>query len=429
MKIKDTKKSLETTLFALGKDGVCKLGLPPAAKTDNYFKRAITVGKLQNASTCFFNPDGKLFVVRGSELYCGPTPSRHTENWFDNATCVGRGNWDMFKFLFFSPKGKLYVVTKDGKLYKGTEPDNEHVPWLHREAKLIDGSGWERFSALCFNNDGILYGVTADKLLKGPPEVRGGRWIKNATEVGRSKWAHHSYFMGFSHDGNMWCVTQPSGTLYSAPPPTHKNESWVLNANDMGRDYRIFKAMGFTKDKTIKKLVSLDFIPHMGNIITKETEMVQEQVYNNRNSSSVLKATFTVEKTLVAESSFSHQHGFEVSASAELTVSSGVPFIENSSVKVTTSATTRHNWNLGSTNKIETKVSMKQDFELKPGECIKRKCIVRKALMDVTYCAKIITVFGCRATISGVWKGVSYWHIESVQEDLPEHEGHAHDPE
>ncbi|XP_069488430.1 uncharacterized protein [Ambystoma mexicanum] len=407
----------DTILFALGKDGVCKLGLPPVSAADNYFKRAINVGTLQNASMCFFNPDGKLFVVRGSELYCGPTPSRHIENWFDNAKCVGRGDWDTFKFLFFNPSGKLYAVTKSGKFYKGPEPDNEHVPWLHRQATVIGGSGWELFSALCFDNDGILYGVTEDKLLKGPPEVPGGRWIENATNVGKALWDNYSYFMGFSFDGNLWCVSRDTGTLYSAPPPTHKDVPWVTNATNMGADYRIFKTMGFTLDKTIKTIVNLEFLPDIGEILSKETEMVQEQVYDNSKSTSVLKATFKVEKTLVAESSFSHQHGFEVVAGSELTVESGVPFISKGSIKVTVSATTRHDWNFTETNRIETKVSMSQQFEIPPGKCIMRSCVVKKALMDVPYCAKIITVFGYQTTISGIWKGVSYYNVRVVQED------------
>ncbi|XP_069488426.1 uncharacterized protein [Ambystoma mexicanum] len=410
------KPKAETVLLVVGKDNVCKLGLPPASAKDNFHKRAINVGTLKNASMCFFNPEGRLFVVRGGELYKGPMPTSATNNWFDDARCVGRSDWDTFKLLLFSPAGKLYGVTNDGQLCKGPEPENEHVPWLHREAKVIGGSGFQGFKSMFFDHEGMLYGIVDNQLLKGSPETPDGRWIQHSTNVGKHGWNDYSHFNGFSYDGNMWAVHN-TGVLYSAPPPTHLNDRWVERAKNMGSDYMNYKAMAFGQDKTIKKILSCEFLPELGEILSKETVVVQEHLYNNKGSTSKLKATFTVDESLTAESSFSHEHGFEVGFEAETSFETGLPGVVKGSIRLTASASTSHTWNLTETNKVTTKVIMSQEFEVEPGKCVLRKAIVKKAIMRMPYCARIKTMFGYETTIGGTWNGTVFYKIQVVQVD------------
>ncbi|KAJ1211548.1 hypothetical protein NDU88_006906 [Pleurodeles waltl] len=408
----------ETVLFCIDKNNNCKIGLPPAAEGDNYHRRAMELGKLENVSHVFFNPGGEMFVVRGHELYKGPTPSARWNDWFQLAKCVGSGIWDQFKFLFFSPGGILYAVTKPGVFYKGPEPSNKHISWLHKQATVIGGGDWQYFDALIFDPEGIMYGVWFDLLRKNPPVTNIlGEWAVTSVIVGKG-WRNYSYFMGFSYDGDLWCVSNNNGIMYSAPPPTQPDYPWIDRAQRMGSDYRTYKHMKFTQDKTIQKVLTLDFLLDDGKILETQPEVVALQEYNNKGSTSPLKCTFEINKTCVAETQFTHEHGFTFGLDAETTFKAKIPFVGEAGTSISATTSTSHTWNFATVNRIETHYKTSSTFDLLPGKAVQQKAVVHRATIDVPYMAEIITVFGYKTIVTGIWKGASYFNLKVLQVDI-----------
>ncbi|XP_069488446.1 tachylectin-2-like [Ambystoma mexicanum] len=409
----------DVILFAVhGK--VCKAGLPPAHYLDNYNGRALVLGSLENPSHVFFSPDGRLYVVQGSQLFTGPIPSNPSKNWLlDVARCVGKNDWRRFKFLFFHPNGSLYAATHQGELYTGPPPTNENVPWLYTEATKIGLGGWDQFYALFFDPQGVLHAVSKDKFVKKlPPIGIDENWFAASQTIGLgTRWSELSHFMSFSPDGNLWCVSKGDGKIYTAAPPTHALDDWQSRAQNLGIGY-LYRLMAFTRDKTIKSVVSLDFQPDVGEVLSTVPEVVAQQVYDNKKSTSPLNATFTFSKTYAVESAFSHEHGFTMDAEAELSFTVGVPFIAEGGFKIAISTSTAHNWSFAKVNRTETQFSMSQTFQVDPGKAVCQKAVVQKAKLIVPYVAKFRTLFDSEVTIQGTWEGATYFNLNVVQEDV-----------
>ncbi|XP_069478113.1 tachylectin-2-like isoform X2 [Ambystoma mexicanum] len=410
----------DVVLFTVDKGNQCKAGLPPADFKDSYNSRAQKVGILANVSKIAFGLDDKLYAVRGSELFQGTMPSSEGMDWFQGATRVGKTDWDRFRFILFHPKGTLYVVTREGELYKGPTPTNENVPWLYSQAKKIGNSGWEVFHALFFDHEGMLHGVTSDTFVKDfPPTGVDKYWLRDATRIGNGpSWEKLSHFMAFTPDGNLWAVDKKNGDIYTGPPPTHKYEKWQDRAKKLGYNYNMYKVLAFTRDKTIMKILNLDFLTDIGTIFNEGIEVVAEQDYDNKDSSTPLNSTFKFDKTYTQESTFSHDHGFAIAVGAETSFKTGIPFIAEGQLKISLSASTTHNWNFGEKNTTTTNFSLSSNFVVQPGKAVHQKAVVKKAKIDVPYCATILTIFGYKTTISGIWKGVCYFNLRVKQTDV-----------
>ncbi|XP_078530600.1 uncharacterized protein LOC144817712 [Lissotriton helveticus] len=408
----------ETVLFTIDNDNNCRIGLPPLSSEDDYHKRAKLLGKLENSSHVFFNSKGQMFVVRGDELFKGPSPFMPWSDWFSQAKCVGKGGWDQCKFLYFSPTGKLFAVTKAGAWYTGPEPEHAEVPWIFRQAAKIGGSGWQLFDALCYDPDGSMWGVYDGSLRRNQPlSTTDGNWVAQSIVVGASGWDQISYFMGFSSDGNLWCVSRNDGVIYSARPPTNKDEPWLTRARKLGCDYHKYKCLAFADDKTIKKVLSVEFLTDLGMVLEMQPEVVTEKVYDNKSSTTPLKATFEVNKVYCAESHFTHEHGFEFGMEAETTFETGAPVVGKAGIRMSSKATTSNVWNFTKVNTTETNFKMVSDFEVEPGKAVRQIAKAKKATIDVPYRAKVCTVFGHETFISGIWKGVSFFDLKVKQVD------------
>lgn len=410
----------DVILFTVNNEGICRAGLTPADYLDDYTNRAVNLGKLSNLSHVVFSPDGNMYAVKGHEIYTGPMPSNPSKNWLQHtAKRVGKTDWDRFSRLFFHPNGTLYAVTHKGELYKGPPPTNENVTWLYTEATNIGRYGWNAFHALFFDPQGILHGVTDDKFVKkSPPTSPDEEWLKASQTIGKgSGWSGLSHWMSFSRDGNLWCVTTGEGKIFMASPPTYEDDNWIGRAQHLGIGYN-FPFMALTRDKTVKSFVTFDFQPDVGKILSTVPEVVAEQVYDNRHSTSPLNSVFTFNKTMVAESSFSHEHGFTIGVDTEVTFQTGVPFIAEGSVKVGISASTTHKWTFTEVNRTETQYSMSQTFQVAPGKAVRQKAVVQRAELTIPYVANVRTLFNCEGTMKGTWNGVTYFNLSVVQEDL-----------
>uniref|UniRef100_A0A8C5QL90 Tachylectin 2 domain-containing protein n=1 Tax=Leptobrachium leishanense TaxID=445787 RepID=A0A8C5QL90_9ANUR len=241
----------DAVLFVVTKDFLGKVGPPPKDRLDNFNARTPVVGKLNNVSKIAFNPDGELFAVRDDDLYRGPMPSDANLDWFTVARRVGKGGWNRYKFMVFDPCGVLYAATHDGQFFKGPAPTDDTVCWLSCCAIKVGTGAWNDFDSLFFDSQAILYAVSHDdRLLKRYPPTRADDdWYASSTTIGKAGWRSLSHFMGFSPDGDLWCVDSSNGNIYKGPAPDTADTNYIEKAENLGHSYNMYPFLAFTSDK------------------------------------------------------------------------------------------------------------------------------------------------------------------------------------
>uniref|UniRef100_A0A8C5LPS5 Tachylectin 2 domain-containing protein n=1 Tax=Leptobrachium leishanense TaxID=445787 RepID=A0A8C5LPS5_9ANUR len=243
--------SNNTLLFVVTKDFQVKAGPPPTYYLDDFNARAPVIGRLNNVSKIAINPCRELFAIRGEDLYRGPMPSNASVDWFTVAKRVGKGGWNKYKFIVFDPCGVLYAATHDGLFYKGPAPCNDTVCWLSSQAIQVGAAAWDKFDALFFDSKAILYTVSHDdKLLKRYPPTRADdNWNASSTTIGKAGWRSLTHFMGFSPEGDLWCVDPSNGNIYKGPAPATADTNYIGRAEKLGHSYNIYKLLAFTTAK------------------------------------------------------------------------------------------------------------------------------------------------------------------------------------
>uniref|UniRef100_A0A8C5PI55 Tachylectin 2 domain-containing protein n=1 Tax=Leptobrachium leishanense TaxID=445787 RepID=A0A8C5PI55_9ANUR len=381
-----TMSAPHTLLFAV-EDYIARAGLPPKDAQDSFDAQSTIVGNLLFVSKIVFNPDGELFAVRGEELYRGPMPSNLSLDWFSSAKRVGKTDWDKFKFLLFDPQGNLYAVTKKGELYEGPAPSNEGVPWIYGEATKVGTSGWNRYDSLFFDSKGNLYGVTDDKLVMRSLTTNSADWWPYSnTTIGKGGWRGLSHFMAIGPDDALWCVDSQNGNLYKGPIPTKEDTNYLDTAVKLGWGYNAYRLMSFTVDKIMGSVMSCEFLPESGKIVSLIPELVQTQTYVNPSSSPVTHM-FTFTKTLLETSTFSQDHGFTVPSGVEMTFTAVVPFIVGPEEMLTLDRSALRTWHFTKENHIPVQKRCSGDpvhFMKSPDQtrCMKVSWIRAKSLIQ-----------------------------------------------
>ncbi|XP_056407355.1 tachylectin-2-like [Hyla sarda] len=406
-----------TLLLTVTEDFSVQMGIPPLHRLDRYKERASILGKVNNISHLACSPDGELFCIRQGDLYRGPMPSKKDVDWFTLAQRVGRIDWDRARRILFHPDGEFYVVTNNGEMYKGPAPDNEHLPWFYAVAKRIGDKYWNEYNILFFDLEGLLYGVHTDKFYNGaPPTEENASWIR--TCIGGRDWERLTYFMGYTLDKKLWSVDKYNGNVYRGDTPTPQQLHYLINADYLGWSFNQYRFLAFTKDKTIKNIISFEFLTDQGDKTSETPEVLEEKIYDNRKSTSILRHSFKISKTLKESSSFTHEHGFTFEAGVETTFKSGIPRIAEAGVTVKMNMSTTHNWNFTKTNETESNFESSTDVELEPGKAIRMVASVLKAQITVPYKAKARTMFGAEVEVMGKWFGVSHYNLMVKQEDF-----------
>ncbi|KAM4810492.1 uncharacterized protein WCC33_019214 [Rhinophrynus dorsalis] len=284
-----SSRRTETIIFVIDYDNTVKAGLPPKNQLDNFSGRSQVLGKINNIRLIAFNPEGELYAVSGSDLYTGPMPSNINQDWFTSAKRVGKAEWDQFHVLFFHSNGLLYGVTKSGEFYQGPAPQNENISWIYRQATLIGKKGWNAYNSLFFDKEGTLYAVsTEDALIKGKPPTKPDEdWHNSTTTIGKCGWIGLSHFMAVDDEGKLWCVNRENGNIYRGSMPTDANTNYFQTAEFLGHSYN-YKLMSFARDKTIQSINSFEFLPDEGKTISQSVELVEDKIYDNRKSTTLL---------------------------------------------------------------------------------------------------------------------------------------------
>uniref|UniRef100_A0A8C5PQP8 Uncharacterized protein n=2 Tax=Leptobrachium leishanense TaxID=445787 RepID=A0A8C5PQP8_9ANUR len=409
----------DTVLFVVTKkEYTAGVGLPPCNEEDNYLYRANPVGKLMNATKMLFSPGGELFVVRGGDVFRGHMPVTDGEEWFDVAKKVGKVDWGNLKFLCFAPEGDLYAVTNNGDFYKGPAPTNEDMPWLYSQATKLGTGDWNSLHALFFDPDGLLYAVRADgKLVRGsPPTCPEDNWLNTAAQVGNDNWLNFTNFIAFSPEGELWCIHNSTGRLFKWPPATMSRPDFPhREAVPVGQGFSACCFMAFTTDKTFSSIEHFEFLPDSGKIVSLETEVLTSQIYRNA-SGNALVHNFSYSKEMTAASTFSKDHGLTVIPGADTTFQAGTPFIEEAEGKISINSTTR-TCNFTNINEEKTTFSTSVNVIVPPHSSKRVVLSVTKGEMAVPYLAQIQTLFGYEVTISGTFKGTTFYDLTTSQED------------
>ncbi|KAJ1211535.1 hypothetical protein NDU88_006893 [Pleurodeles waltl] len=412
--------NLDIVLFTVDEKNICRVGLPPKDAEDDFHARAVNIGKFENASKIAYSPDGKIYAVRGEQLYEGLLPSSVGVDWFSEAQLVGNSGWDQFKLIFFHPSDRLYAVTHDGHLYKGIPPTIEDESWINSQAKRLNGERWNEFTTLFYDPMGMLYGATPEKLVKGIyPNSTTTNWVENAEEVGNGPcWGLLSHFMAFTPDDHMWCVNKSTGEMLTGPPPTNSAENWEDNAQKLGSGFQVYKHLLLMKDKTINTIQNLTFLPGIAKTSEEQVVKVKEQNYNNKEGSASLSCTFEFETSFTENYTFSKEHGLQAGAGADPTFTIGMPTIAEDGLMVFLNKKSQQKWNIMQNNTIQFPFSLSTNFDLPAGTAVTLKATLQKATMKVPYRAAITTMFGNKVAISGMLTGVGYYNLQIQQDEV-----------
>ncbi|MBN3301295.1 TAL2 protein, partial [Amia calva] len=411
------------TFLLLGVDssGNAKLGLPQTHEDDNFNDRAEEVGLLKGFSHILFSPDGIMFAVRGADIYCGLPPLNPTEDWLKmKAKCVGRAYWNQFRLLFFHPDGMLYAITKEDKLFKGLPPDNMHMPWLYRVATEIGNSGWN-FPRVFFDPKGMMYAVTkCGKLVKGePPSNAYDEWLKRSQIIGNRGWAAFTHCLAFLIDEKVtFYVSDKNGKIYCAPPPEDATVNWFGKVKKIGKDYNHYKILTFAEDKSISKVLGVDFLVDNGKILSAKPMIIGQHIYDNTKGSIEYTTTFEFSEKVSLESTFSHKYGFTFALGASTKFKAGIPMIAQNETAITLDISTTHTWDFSETTRTEIVRSSSVSVTVPPGKALRFKAIIQKGDMDVPYKAQAVTEFGHKTTVTGTWKGASVSRVEIEEDDI-----------
>ncbi|CAJ0931899.1 unnamed protein product [Ranitomeya imitator] len=164
-----------------------------------------------------------------------------------------------------------------------------------------------------------------DNIVKSKPPTSDDfkTWMETVTVAGGKAWLNLTHFMAFGPLGELWCVDKRNGNLYSGS--ISPNGKYLEIAEKLGSYYNTFPFLSFTKDKTIGRIISFEFLLENAKRSSENPEVIEERVYDNRMSSSMLKHCFTFDKTVKSSSSFSQEHGFTAEIGTVLKFTTGIP--------------------------------------------------------------------------------------------------------
>ncbi|XP_069832340.1 natterin-4-like isoform X2 [Dendropsophus ebraccatus] len=219
-------------------------------------------------------------------------------------------------------------------------------------------------------------------------------------------------------DNKLWAVDQSNGNFYRGDKPSPENPLYIHNADIVGWKYNAYKCLSFTKDKTIRSIISFEFLIDEAKVTSEKPEHLQTEDYVNKKSKTTLKRTFVVSKSVTESSTFSHEHGFTFGFGVETTFKAGIPKVAEEKVKITMNTSTTNNWKLTETNETTTLYESITNVEVPPGKSLRVKSSVTKAEMNVPYKLVARTLFGAKVEVCGMWKGVSHYNMTVIQEDI-----------
>jgi hypothetical protein len=174
----------------------------------------------------------------------------------------------------------------------------------------------------------------------------------------------------------------------------------------------------FTKSRTVAAILEFYWNIDQAKVLKNAPDIIASETYDNSGSSQPLTSTFIVQKDVSNTSTFSQEHGFEISTGAETKFEAGIPNIAKNETTATINTSTTHNWQLGEENTTTQTYYHQSDVEVPPFKKLQKIASVTKGNLDVPYRAKIRAGDGSIQWIEGIWKGVSTVNLVEKQVDI-----------
>lgn len=172
------------------------------------------------------------------------------------------------------------------------------------------------------------------------------------------------------------------------------------------------------KRRTIGAILEFYWNLDNARIINSAPDIIETQHYDNSGSSIPLKSSFNIAKEITNQSSFSHEHGFEVTVGATLKFKAGIPIVAETEASTKIEASTSHDWKFGEQNSTKQSYSHTSAVEVPPRKHIQLIAQITKSTLDVPYRAKIRAADGTTAWIEGTWNGVATANLVVRQVDV-----------
>jgi len=174
----------------------------------------------------------------------------------------------------------------------------------------------------------------------------------------------------------------------------------------------------FAKSRSVAAILEFYWNIDQQKIIATMPDVIAEQTYDNRESDSPLEDEFIFTKEISNTSTFSREHGFDVTIGASTTFKAGVPFIASSKTTVSVEASTSHTWKFGEENTTTQTYQHRSSVKVPPRGHMQKTGSVTRGNISVGYRAKIRTADGSTAWIEGTWNGLSTVSLVVKQIDL-----------
>jgi Clostridium epsilon toxin ETX/Bacillus mosquitocidal toxin MTX2 len=172
------------------------------------------------------------------------------------------------------------------------------------------------------------------------------------------------------------------------------------------------------KRRTISAILEFYWSIDNARIVSSAPDIIESQHYDNRHSSLPLKSSFNVAKEISNQSSFSHEHGFEVMIGASLKFKAGIPVVANSEAAAKVEVSTSHDWKFGEQNATKQSYSHTSAVEVPPHGHVQLVAQITRSALDVPYRAKILASDGTTTWIEGTWNGVATANLIVRQADV-----------
>lgn len=172
------------------------------------------------------------------------------------------------------------------------------------------------------------------------------------------------------------------------------------------------------KRRTIGAILEFYWNLDNARIVHSVPDIIETQHYDNKASSVPLKSSFNVGKEITNQSSFSHEHGFEVAVGATLKFKAGIPIVANSEASAKVEVSTSHDWKFGEQNSTKQSYSHTSAVEVPPHKHIQLVAQITKSTLDVPYRAKVLAADGATTWIEGTWNGVATANLVVRQVDV-----------
>jgi len=174
----------------------------------------------------------------------------------------------------------------------------------------------------------------------------------------------------------------------------------------------------YAKSKTVAAILEFYWNIDNAKVVQSVPDIIEQQTFDNREASLPLKRKFIVKKEVTNTSTFSHEHGFDVSVGAALKVKAGVPELATTEKSVKIDVSTSHTWSFGEENSTKQSYELESDVEVPPHKGLMKIASVTKGNLDVPYRAKIRAADGSKQWIEGTWNGVSTVNLIEKQVDI-----------